>query len=207
MSPASTERHLRNVQRLRKGVLLIAGAVALAILPFVGSAWSETVHDGLETLGLSLVVIAIAGRAWCVLYIGGSKLKELVATGPYSVSRNPLYLFTFMGVFGVGLQTGAILPGLILAALTTAIFAVVVPHEEHALQTIFGADYDAYRARVPRYWPRFDAWQDSHRLLVDPAAIRRTVADALPLLVAYPAMELCEYLQNAGIIGTLVAVH
>lgn len=207
MISVSTDLHLRNVQRVRKAVLLVSGAVALTILPFVGSAWPEYIHDGLEGIGMALIVIAIAGRAWCSLYIGGRKLKALVTIGPYSASRNPLYLFTFMGVFGVGLQTGAVLPGAVLACLTVAVFAMVVPHEERALHEIFGAEYDAYRNRVPRYWPRFDVWQDSHRLEVNPAVIARTVADALPLLIAYPAMEIFEYLQNWGIIGTLIAAY
>jgi protein-S-isoprenylcysteine O-methyltransferase Ste14 len=191
-----TELSLGHVQRIRK-----------AILPFVGSAWSEFVHDGLEFIGIVFIIIAITGRAWCSLYIGGRKLKALVTIGPYSASRNPLYLFTFFGVFGVGLQTGAILPGAVLACLTAAVFAMVVPHEERALQTIFGAEYDAYRAQVPRYWPRLENWRDTRSLEVNPAMILRTVADALPLLVAYPTMELCEYLQNAGIIGTAFAVY
>jgi protein-S-isoprenylcysteine O-methyltransferase Ste14 len=203
----STNLPLHTVQRIRKAVLLTSGAAALTILPFVGSSWSDYIHGALESIGIALIVVAIAGRAWCSLYIGGKKLRDLVTTGPYSINRNPLYLFTFMGVFGVGLQTGAILPAVVLAALTTAVFAMVVPHEERALHEIYGAEYDAYRARVPRYWPRFANWRDSRRLVVDPATIRRTVADALPLLIAYPVMELFEYLQDFGIVGTIVSLY
>jgi protein-S-isoprenylcysteine O-methyltransferase Ste14 len=202
-----TELPLRLVQRIRKAALLIAGALAIAILPFVGSAWSESVHDNLEVIGIALMIIAIAGRAWCSLYIGGRKLSALVTTGPYSVSRNPLYLFTFIGVFGVGLQTGSILPAAVLACLTFVIFAVVVPYEERALHDAFGVKFDAYCARVPRYRPRFDTWRDSKKLEVNPAKIVRTVFDALPLLLAYPVMEAIEYLQNAGFIETAFAVY
>jgi protein-S-isoprenylcysteine O-methyltransferase Ste14 len=207
MIAVPTEPSLRLVQRIRKAALLVAGAVAVAVLPFVGSAWSETVHDNLEVIGIALMIFAIAGRAWCSLYIGGRKLSALVTTGPYSVSRNPLYIFTFIGVFGVGLQTGSVLPAAILASLTVAIFAMVVPHEERALRGAFGATYDAYRARVPRFWPRFDVWRDSKKLEVNPAKIVRTVVDALPLLLAYPVMEAFEYLQSAGYIGAAFAVY
>ncbi|BCJ92004.1 sodium:proton antiporter [Terrihabitans soli] len=207
MTAILTEEHLRLVQRLRKAALLILAVAAIAVLPFVGSAWSEAVHDGLETFGIGLMIVAITGRAWCSLYIGGRKLRALVTTGPYSVSRNPLYLFTFIGVFGLGLQTGAVLPAAVLACLTVAVFATVVPYEELALRGIFGPEYITYCARVPRYWPRFSTWQDSKRLEVEPATIVRTVADALPLLLAYPVMEAFEYLQNAGLIDAAFAIY
>ena len=41
-----------------------------------------------------MILICILGRTWATLYIGGQKQRELVTKGPYSVVRNPLYLFT-----------------------------------------------------------------------------------------------------------------
>lgn len=198
---------LGTVQRIRKGSLLGLGICALVLLPFVISAWPEDVHDRIETIGLACIVLAIAGRAWCTLYIGGRKLESLVSAGPYSVSRNPLYLFTFLGVFGVGLQTGAILPGFVFAGLTGGVFAFVVPHEERALRIKFGALYEDYCARVPRFGPRFSAWRDINSLEVDPARLMRTVLDVLPLLAAYPFMELLEYAQNAGMIDAVLRLY
>lgn len=191
---------LGQIQRLRKGALLILGLSAVAILAFVQSAWSENVHEIFEIAGLWLLLIAIAGRAWCTLYIGGRKLAALVTTGPYSISRNPLYLFTFLGVLGVGMQTGAILPGLFLAAATIMVFRAVVVQEERVLLGLFGENYAHYCARVPRFGPSFTSWQDSASLEINPQRVMRTVADALLLLLAYPLMETIELLQQSGYI-------
>ncbi|MEG0818380.1 MAG: isoprenylcysteine carboxylmethyltransferase family protein, partial [Brevundimonas sp.] len=100
---------LQRVQKLRK-LALLGGIVAVVALAFfTRSMGGETVlHEGLEAFGLALIAVCIVGRAWCSLYIGGRKKAEIVNRGPYSISRNPLYIFSFMGAFGVGAQTGSL---------------------------------------------------------------------------------------------------
>jgi protein-S-isoprenylcysteine O-methyltransferase Ste14 len=80
-------------------------------------------------------VIAILGRAWSTRYIGERKANLLVTEGPYSVSRNPLYLFSFLGA-----QTGSLLIA-IFAAGTVPIFRPVIKREEAAPQILFGETY------------------------------------------------------------------
>lgn len=52
-------------------------------------------------LGLLLVGVATVGRLWCSLYISGHENSELITTGPYSLSRNPLYFFSLPGFAGI----------------------------------------------------------------------------------------------------------
>ena len=149
---------LRKLQKRRK--LWLRGAVTLCALAllFVQSSWPDDglVHESLETLGLLAIIACIAGRSWSILYIGGRKTNQLVSLGPYSVSRNPLYVFSFLGAFGIGLQSGSLTIGLVCLAIAAVIFVPVVQREEEVLARTFGAEFDAYRSRVPRFGPRLD---------------------------------------------------
>jgi protein-S-isoprenylcysteine O-methyltransferase Ste14 len=100
---------LNPVQVTRKIALGLGAIAALALVALVGSPveWA-TIHESVEAIGLALILICIAGRCWCTLYIGGRKGAELVDIGPYSLCRNPLYFFSFLGAAGVGAQTGAL---------------------------------------------------------------------------------------------------
>ena len=183
------------------GVGLI-GAVALAAL--TSSIGGDTRwHEGIEAVGLSAIVICIVGRAWCSLYIGGRKKTEIVDRGPYSLSRNPLYLFSFIGAFGVGAQTGSITLALIFTVVTFAVFHFTIQREEAWLSTAFGAEYDAYRARTPRYGPDFGKWRDREMIEVRPRFFLTTLRDGLVFLLAVPIFESVEMLQQMGWLAVL----
>ena len=206
MTEASTSADRRTpirlgaVQRRRKLALLAAGITLILGLPFIRSLDIEAgaFHEGFETAGLALILIAIIGRSWCTLYIGGRKSHEVVATGPYSVSRNPLYLFSLVAVAGIGLQTGSLTMAAIATAIAFAIFHQVILHEEHALTAKLGEPYTGYCRRVPRFGPTFNLWRDAETISVHPSRLHRTFAEALLFLLAIPVCETIEKLQDAG---------
>ena len=174
---------------------------------FLESAWREgeySVHEAIELAGLLLIGVAILGRMWCTLYIGGRKSQEIVAVGPYSLSRNPLYVFSTLAVAGVGLQTGSILVGAILVAAALAIFVPVIRREEAALTAHFGPDYAAYMARVPRFGPRFANWTEPKIVEASPKLLWRTLRDTLPLFLAFPFCEAVEWMQASGYLEPLL---
>lgn len=75
----------------------------------------------------------------------------LVTEGPFSYTRNPMYV----GLAGV-LVAHALARGSVRALLPAAAFVAVIdrmqiPPEEASMAALFGAEYDAYRARVPRW--------------------------------------------------------
>ena len=92
----------------RKLGLLVTLAVFAVLFFFGDTRWSPAVHETMRWLGAGLIFVCISGRTWCSLYIGGRKNHELVTTGPYSVSRNPLYVFSIIGAIGIGAQFGAV---------------------------------------------------------------------------------------------------
>ena len=191
---------LQFAQRKRIRALTILALLACVAIPFFQSSWTEAgeLHEGIETAGLVAICIAVLGRAWCTLYIGGRKSTALTVTGPYSISRNPLYVFSLIGVMGAGWQTGSLSVGFIMAVLSYLVFFWIIGKEEEALHAKFGWEYEAYRHKVPKLWPRFSAWQDADSLIVNPRLVWRTVRDGAVFLLFIPAFEAIDWLQASG---------
>lgn len=146
-------------------------------------------------MGLAAIVFAIVGRAWCSLYIGGRKKAEIVSRGPYSISRNPLYIFSFFGAFGVGAQSGSLTLAVLFTLASVAVFYLTVRREEAWLGATFGAAYADYKARTPRFLPDFSLWRDEPELSVRPNFFLTTIRDGLVFLLAIPLFEAVDLAQ------------
>jgi protein-S-isoprenylcysteine O-methyltransferase Ste14 len=164
-------------------------------------------HEAVERSGMLLILISIIGRTWCAMYIGGRKLTMLVTEGPYSMSRNPLYLFSSMAAFGVGAQFGSIVIATLCAIGCVAIFWLVVSHEERALAQRFPHEFRTYSARVPRFLPDPCLWQDADTILVRPALVHRTFRDATLFLLAAVAMKGLEGLRDSLFASPLFSLY
>lgn len=197
---------IHTVQAIRKVVLYAAAAAGTFIFAVTNSIYpsGKTTHEMIEWLGIVLIVVCILGRTWSSLYIGGRKIEEFVQTGPYSVMRNPLYFFSFLGAAGIGMQVGSVTLGLICAALAWLVFYTVVRQEEQVLTDRYGAAYRDYLARVPRFLPDPKLWHDEPTLTIRPPRVLMTFADALVFLLAVPLAELFEHLQDTGAIPVLL---
>jgi protein-S-isoprenylcysteine O-methyltransferase Ste14 len=191
---------LQGLQRKRKQVLTAGLALWVLLLLFTQSRWHAQPHLQalVERAGLLAILVCIMGRTWCTLYIGGLKKRELVNKGPYSVVRNPLYLFTCIGAGGIGAQTGSVLVAVLFAACSLAVFQVVARREEAFLAAAFPTGFANYAARVARFWPRLSLWQEAEELRVKPHLVRRTFLDASLFLLAVPVANLAEWLQHTG---------
>lgn len=191
---------LATVQRIRKLAVLLAlvGLVGLAsVTQSIGGIDGDW-HENVELVGLVAMVFSIVGRGWCSLYIGGRKKAEIVDRGPYSITRNPLYVFSFIGAFGIGAQSGSVIIGLGFVLAAIAVFYMTVRREEAFLEQEFGAVYTAYKARTPRFWPRPSLWRDEELLTIRPDLFLTTIRDGLMFLVAIPVFELVDFGQMSG---------
>lgn len=191
-------------RRLAIGAVIVLLVVALL---FVRSQSTGHFHEYIEAFGLSLIVAAIIGRMWCTLYIGGRKSAEIVRSGPYSVTRNPLYVFSSIGAMGIGAQTGSIIIAAAFGVLCYLAFSVVIRTEEKFLKQNFGQPYEAYCASVPRFFPKFSLFRDDKELIVRPDRIYRTFTDGLVFFVAYPFFEFVEYLQDIHVLPVLLRLY
>jgi protein-S-isoprenylcysteine O-methyltransferase Ste14 len=206
-SDAATPHKLQHVQRARKSVLRVAFVLCACVLLFTDSAWRTRDPAAFELISLAGIVLilgCILGRTWCTLYIGGQKKKQLVTQGPYSVVRNPLYVFTIVGAAGIGAQAGSMVMTALLGVLVAFVFYAVAVREQAFLSETFGAEYATYAKRVPLFFPRFSLWQEAEQLSVNPQLVRRTFRDASLFLLAIPINALIDWLQDGGWLPVLM---
>lgn len=206
-SDQANRPNLQHVQRKRKYVLRLGLALCACILLFTDSLWrlpSPGIHQLIAWAGVALILVCIVGRTWCTLYIGGLKKRQLVTQGPYSVVRNPLYVFTIIGAAGIGAQAGSIAMVVLLGLVVAFVFYLVAVQEQSFLAATFGGEYLAYAERVPLFLPRFSVWQEADQLLVSPRLVRHTFRDASLFLLAIPANVLIDWLQDGGWLPVLL---
>ena len=112
-------------------------------------------------IGLFVTVLgqAIRGATIGLAYIvrGGKDKKvyaeHLVSTGIFSHCRNPLYVGNILMLLGVGILANSLIYVGIIMPLFLFIYQTIVLAEEHFLRGKFGADFDAYCAKVNRWIP------------------------------------------------------
>lgn len=156
---------------------------------------SKFLLDVLELIGLAFLIIASFGRVWCLTYSGGKKNKQLVVQGPYSMMRNPLYVFSFIGVIGLGLAVRNPLLAAMLGVIFVIYYSFVVRKEERKLISIFGDDYKKYMERVPRWFPNFRLFIEPDNLTLNPKHVRIGILDAMWFLWFFFLWELIEIIR------------
>lgn len=197
---------LSRVQRRRKRVLFALALLIAAALPFTASVQGPEgmVHETVEAIGFILIVLCVLGRSWATLYIGGNKKRALIADGPYSLVRNPLYVFSVIGTIGIGLTTGSVAFGATFGLAAFLVFDGVIRREEAFLRENFGMPYHDYATRVLRWRPRLAGWHDAHEVVVQPRLVLTTFRDASLFLLAVPLTEWIDHLQAAGFLPVLL---
>jgi protein-S-isoprenylcysteine O-methyltransferase Ste14 len=103
-------------------------------------------------LGLPLVVFGEILRIWASGHI--EKTKSLATGGPYSHSRNPLYVGNLL--LGLGLAVASASPWVALWAVLylLAFYPSVMREEEAFLARKFPGEYPEWARAVPLFWPR-----------------------------------------------------
>src|SRR5262249_59580439 len=131
---------------------------------------------------------------------GGRKPHGLSTAGPYSISRNPLYVFSIIGAVGIGAQFGAVSVAIFAGLCAWLIHILVVRQEERLLLAEHGEVYAKYAAEVPRFLPRFALWKNVDVLEVRPRAVTRTFVDACIFLAAVPVAAAFDLLHHLGLL-------
>ncbi len=138
--------------------LALPGMVAFVVPLWLiaPGGWSSFVDAwGLVPLGLGIVLLL-----WCVreFYVAGrgtlapwSPPKNLVVTGLYRFSRNPMYIAVLLVLVGWALGFRSRPLAIYAAAVAFAFHLRVVLYEEPFLARTHGDRWTKYRATVPRW--------------------------------------------------------
>src|SRR5256886_17079529 len=155
-----------------KRILAWSETFVLFVLLYAGIPWAGLTIDGflrippwpspVRWIGLVLLVVGLAGLAWCfALFVRVGRgtpnptmpPTALVTVGPYRWTRNPIALSHAAALFGLSLFVGSVSAAVIVLFLAIPVHVAMV-HEEGTLEARFGDAYRAYRAAVPRWIPR-----------------------------------------------------
>jgi protein-S-isoprenylcysteine O-methyltransferase Ste14 len=149
---------------------VVAPGVVVGLIPWAltggwdaDDPWAPLVVLGAVLLAAGLFVLVQAFVRFVVEGFGTpapvAPTEHLVVGGLYRHVRNPMYLALGAIVTGQALVLGR--PALLLyAAVVLAVTSTFVRvYEEPTLRQTFGAEYDAYRAAVPGWWPRLSPWR------------------------------------------------
>jgi protein-S-isoprenylcysteine O-methyltransferase Ste14 len=116
-------------------------------------------------LALALIALAIGVAVWLALD-GGAMLRfrrantsmipirpstSLVVSGPYRVTRNPMYVGMAFLYAGLALGVGVIWALVVLPAVLVVVDRQVIAREERYLERKFGDSYREYKTRVRRW--------------------------------------------------------
>ncbi len=106
---------------------------------------------------LLFVGVGLAIRLWAVSHIGpGSRTRtdevhKLVYTGPYELSRNPLYVANLVLYGAIGGMAGHPYWASVLLVVMFVHYSLIVRWEEWNLERRLGEVFRSYRNRVPRW--------------------------------------------------------
>ncbi|MBD2309921.1 isoprenylcysteine carboxylmethyltransferase family protein [Chroococcidiopsis sp. FACHB-1243] len=135
------------------------GAIALGLL--LHFAWPVPLVSRAVSvpLGGIVVLVAVALFLWAVRTFrtagtpvpGNRPTTTIVRAGPYRYSRNPIYLSFSLLQLGVALWVNSLWLLVTLIPAVALMSFVVIPREEHYLESRFPSDYLPYKASVRRW--------------------------------------------------------
>ncbi len=138
-----------------------------------------------EDIGLFLLIISALGRIWSSAYISGKKNRELIVSGPYSITRNPLYFFSLWGYLGAGL----VLESALISALLGVVFFLThwptILREEKKLEGKFGEDFRAYMRDVPRFFPNLKLFSSVEHTYLSTVVFSKAIVECMMILSVF----------------------
>jgi protein-S-isoprenylcysteine O-methyltransferase Ste14 len=128
---------------------------------------SPSIFDNYSIAFFLGLIITLMGQSIRMLTIGlvyiirGGKdrkvyAEELVTTGIFNHSRNPMYVGNVTMLLGMGILANSLFFLLILFPFFVFVYQAIIKAEENFLHQKFGAGYEKYMQNVPRWLPNLN---------------------------------------------------
>jgi protein-S-isoprenylcysteine O-methyltransferase Ste14 len=131
-------------QRIRVPAGTILGVIFLLLM-------RPSLHSLL--IGSAIAIVGALLRLWAAGHI--EKGRALTRSGPYSFTRNPLYLGSFLMALGIITAGQRYWLLFVFGIFFTAFYIPVMKAEERELLLGFGDDFIEYSKQVPLFFPNF----------------------------------------------------
>lgn len=154
-----------NKNRLKYSKILLLLTIAIAVKYNSQFALFTDYSFIAHIIGLLFVLMCILGRIYSTAFLGGYKASEIISHGPFSIVRNPLYIFSFLGVLGLSfMSNNLIILGVAPLAFMLIYYPVIV-REEAFLAQHFGQVYKDYCQNVNRVIPSFKNYKENAEVI------------------------------------------
>jgi protein-S-isoprenylcysteine O-methyltransferase Ste14 len=131
----------------------------VAALLLIPAETSASISTRVLWPGVLMVAAGELLRIWAVHHIGvisrtrSERLGPLIATGPFSLVRNPLYLGNILLWVGFAVSARLLWLTPVVLVLLAVQYHAIVRWEERLLESRLGQTYRTYTTRVPRWIP------------------------------------------------------
>jgi protein-S-isoprenylcysteine O-methyltransferase Ste14 len=144
----------------------------------------------LAGIGIGVTIVGELIRLWGVHHIGAisrtrsERLGPLVASGPFALLRNPLYVGNIVLWVGFAVTAHLVWLAPAILVLLGLEYHAIVRWEETLLESRLGQEYREYAARVPRWIPGFNRGDRGLRRAKGGLSLRATLFSERGTLIA-----------------------
>jgi protein-S-isoprenylcysteine O-methyltransferase Ste14 len=151
---------------------VVAPCVLAGMIPWSMTRWEFRPaffgFEGARSVGVLLILVGLPGLVdsfarFALQGLGTpapiAPTRNLVVTGLYRYVRNPIYIAVVAIILGQAILFGDWRVMTYGVFMWLAFHAFVLTYEEPVLAQSFGAQYEDFRANVPRWIPRLSPWR------------------------------------------------
>jgi len=196
------------IRRYRVVASWIAILCTCPLLVFADHSWPRggSLESALKGIGFLLILIGAFGRLWSSVYICGRKGKRLATEGPYSMTRNPLYLSSCIAGIGFGIASENVAALSLIVLYFAACYPPVIRREESRLFDVFGTEFLEYCRTTPRFVPRLSRLWEADEVPLKVVKYRVALTHSAGLISSSLVLDQLERLRAAGVIPVFITL-